>query len=285
MMKFSGSTLAYREFPLVKALESLAGLEFKYVDIAAVRGYCRYHDICHIDPRTMFKENVNVLKEKLDSLGLKVASINAYWGAFNSLHNDARLTQIEFIKAAMNLARDLDSNVVCTWFGEETDLPLEKSIELSLKGANECVKYGKDLGVHLAFEIHIPPAIMKTVEEAIEIMTKSPDAAICLDVSHIAAAQFAGWSHVAYTESVKKLDKRIGHVHLRDAKGYNIFVPPGKGEIDFPKFISELKNINYQDGCTLELEFAYMRIEEIEKEMKDSINYLKTCFSYAGIKV
>jgi sugar phosphate isomerase/epimerase len=69
-----------------------------------------------------------------------------------------------------------------------------------------------------------------------------------LDFSHVVAS---GGNEV---DAVRRLDGRIGHVHLRDAVLGNINLSIGRGKVNFPSAVDALTTSGYQGHYSLELE-------------------------------
>lgn len=287
MLKLGVSCLAYGDFPLFKALESIAHLGFEYVDIGAIRlgGRAFYQYYCHIDPKVWLrKDYLKILKEKLDYYDLKVCTLNGPRGPLNDPDEIVRREAIESVKSGLKLARELDAQGITTSLG--SILPGRKAVQLSLKSISECVSCAEDLGVFLSIEIHIPHGALlheyllsvDTVEKAIKLMDMSPKRfSICIDSRHIGAARSRGWSNCDVVEAIKKLGKDIRHVHLWDNIDYNIFVPPGKGETDFASMADALNRIGYEGASIAEGEYFRCGLTDIEKELMECKHYLGTC--------
>jgi sugar phosphate isomerase/epimerase len=77
-----------------------------------------------------------------------------------------------------------------------------------------------------------------------------------LDVSHV----HAGGGRA--TDAVAAFGRRIGHVHLRDARGDDIFHLPGDGEVDFRAFFAALDHSGYDGACAIELEGRAETLDE-----------------------
>jgi sugar phosphate isomerase/epimerase len=69
-----------------------------------------------------------------------------------------------------------------------------------------------------------------------------------LDFSHVVAS---GDDEV---DAVRRLDGRIGHVHLRDAVLGDINLSIGRGKVNFPAAVEALTASGYQGNYSLELE-------------------------------
>jgi sugar phosphate isomerase/epimerase len=75
----------------------------------------------------------------------------------------------------------------------------------------------------------------------------------------LAASRFAG---------------RIGHVHLRDARGKDIFQTPGDGDIHFSNFFQALEASGYPGWCAVELEIPDNSLEGRRRELARSLDHL-----------
>jgi sugar phosphate isomerase/epimerase len=90
-------------------------------------------------------------------------------------------------------------------------------------------------------------ATVERSEMLYEALGDSPVGAV-LDFSHVVAS---GDHEV---DAVRRLDGRIGHVHLRDAVLGDINLSIGRGKVNFPAAIDALTSSGYQGHYSLELE-------------------------------
>jgi sugar phosphate isomerase/epimerase len=91
-----------------------------------------------------------------------------------------------------------------------------------------------------------------------------------LDVGHVHAAGFNP------EEAVRAFGGKIGHVHLKDGKGQDIFRVPGEGEIDFAGFFAELQQMGYHGYCALELDGQGESVSERRGSVERALRFLES---------
>lgn len=97
----------------------------------------------------------------------------------------------------------------------------------------------------------------------------SPNIGITLDTGHAHTEEVSD-SSVSLEGFIKKEGKLIKNIHLHDNDGkYDQHLPPGQGNINFPRVISLLKEQGYKGPVTLEIE--PMPMDKIE----ESVVYLR----------
>jgi len=112
--------------------------------------------------------------------------------------------------------------------------------------------------------------------EDVLYLVKGLDIGICFDVGH---ANTIGDPLNFYNEI--KDSKKIFDMHIHDNKGYNdTHTPIGNGNIDFRKFISQLKEDNYQGYFSIELDTFVEPPEPMRKDERIAgLEYLKDILS------
>jgi inosose dehydratase len=125
-------------------------------------------------------------------------------------------------------------------------------------------------GIGLNVEAPHHRGLCQTVEDAEQLLDAitADNVRILIDVAHVtaggtrpdlAASRFAG---------------RIGHVHLRDARGKDIFQTPGDGDIHFSNFFQALEASGYPGWCAVELEIPDNSLEGRRRELARSLDHL-----------
>lgn len=113
--------------------------------------------------------------------------------------------------------------------------------------------HAQQLGLEIALEIepfHL--SIVNNIEKMLRFLDQvdHPSVKANIDISHLALA------HDAPAE-IHKLAGRIGHVHLSDCDGIRHGdLPPGRGAVDFPPYLSALAEAGFQGAVSIELEYS-----------------------------
>lgn len=185
---------------------------------------------------------------------------------FCSKERNAEL--IERSRRIMDLAKDLETDVVTTHIGV---IPADKTCDrykIMQEAAFELSRYADSLGAHFAIETG--PEIAVTLKAFLDDLG-STGVAVNLDPANFAMVTRDDPAAAVYT-----LRDYIVHTHakdgvnLRDCDPYEIYaemdhgawdqepafreVPLGQGAVDFPAYLKALEEIGYKGFLTIERE-------------------------------
>ena len=250
------STLGFRLDPLDVALTEIAAQGFHLVDLAIYPGYCP-----HFNPLTASQDEQRALADDLKRRGLTVSTLNAGDGLLGVPASRERA--LEYARASLRLARDLGAYGVTMQSGVE---PAPGNWLAVARGvADDLRALGDDaaaLGLELTLELH-KTMLMATGQEAVDLMAlvDHPAVGVAIDPSH---ATYADENVAAIARALGPLVK---HVHLRDARGQDIMVVPGDGDVDFAELAAALAEIGYDRAAVIELEYVDARAPEVRPDL------------------
>lgn len=241
--RIGGSTISYRARPLKEALERLGRHGFRAVDIGILPRFCP-----HYDPLTATDDIRRGIADCAAMNGLAVTSLNTGPGAFNAPGAD-----IETIyKAASEnfaLARALGCRIVTIQNGLAA--PRAEWMESARRVAyhlRELARIARGVGLALSVEAPHRGALAGDARQAADLLDLIGEGVTCtFDTSHIQAGG------QTIRQGLALLGDRIDHVHVRDTRGEDIYVPPGEGEVPFEHLFAGLEDRGYAGGVTLEV--------------------------------
>ncbi len=194
---------------------------------------------------------------------------------------------IEKSKRIVDLALDLDTNIVTTHIGV---VPTDKSIDrykIMQEACYELASYADSVGAHFAIETG--PETSAVLKEFLDSLG-STGVAVNLDPANL--KMVTGDDPV---QAVYNLQKYIVHTHAKDGNKladalpeyiYGVFhpipeeiankklfeeVPLGTGSVDFPAYLKALEDIGYKGYLTIEREVG----DTPEKDIKTAYDFLK----------
>jgi sugar phosphate isomerase/epimerase len=270
MIALGASTLGFRHDSLDVALREIKDADFQFIDIAMYPSYCPHFNL--LTANDVEKET---LQERLNELGLKVATLNAGDGILGSPEH--RELAIDFAKAAMQLAKMLGAYAITMQSGIEPKP--EQWLEVAKEVASdvrELGNYAADLGLDLTLELH-KDLLMANMQQSLDLMAlvNHPNVGVALDPSHIT------YSGETSDEVALRLGKHVKHVHLRDGIGKNIMVVPGNGTVDFTALVRALEVTGYNRVATIELEYENAKAEQVRPDLLRAKAYLEKSFRLA----
>ena len=267
---FAVNTNTYNGFNVDQALEGVAAAGFKYIEIAAVRGWTE-----HIMPE-QGEEAIAHVKAKLAELGLKCIAMSGHC----DLSDADRLNDF---RANMKLANALGCEWIISSTGEAHFMSGEEGTEDKLVENIKTLlpdleKYGLKLGI----ETHGPNYGSGEAVARIVKGVGSPLVGVNYDTAN---AVF--WGRTNPTEDLKTCVNELNFCHLKDKVGMdNVWNFPaiGKGElplIELMKYMEENgKNVPYSIEIEYDEAFDCREkregdLEYVNAQVKASFDYLK----------
>jgi sugar phosphate isomerase/epimerase len=270
------SSICFRQSPLAEALHEIASAGFTAVDLALVPGFCE-HGASVLPGGVAEHERV---RELIDRYGLEVPVITTVPGHFNGVR--ARFDEIVAQgRATIRLAAQLGCRAINLHCGLPLDDHGQFRVEAKTQatGLRELARAAAEHGLAANIEAPHRNGLCRTIEEAEWLMDRiaEPNVRFLLDVSHVQAAGRRP------EQIVERWAGRIGHVHLRDGLGDDVFRVPGEGSVDFAAVFAALDRTGYADVCALELEGHGETLTERRRGVARAVEILATCATLEGV--
>ena len=236
-------------------------------------------------------ENLSAAKrrELLDmvrSHGLKISALcgDLGHGFYNPQQNPAL---IERSKRILELAKDLDTDIVTTHVGVIPEDPAHERYAILQEACGSLARYADELKAHFAIETG--PEVALTLKNFLDSLG-SQGVAVNFD-----PANFVMVTGDDPVQGVYTLKDYIVHTHAKDGRRYlevdpevlygvrviedviqegQAFaeLPLGDGDVDFPGWLKALDDIGYHGFLTIEREVG----EDPESDIKRAVNYLNS---------
>ncbi len=235
----------------------------------------RYAGVTHVDVTTLTAAQAKKIQGLIKKNSLAISSLGYYP---NPLHPDLehRKGVIEHLKRVIVAGELLNVPIVGTFVGRDKNKTLEENLEEYAKVWPPIVKFADDHGVKIAIEncpmifsndewpggnnLAISPYVWRKMWEIIP----DPNFGLNLDPSHLI------WQMIDVVRVVYEFGPRIFHVHAKDvridrdrldevgilATPLEFHTPklPGRGDVDWARFIGALKEIGYDGPVCIEVE-------------------------------
>ena len=238
----------------------------------------------------MAPENISAdsRKELLDyikSNGLVVSALcGDMGGGFVNAKDNAK--KIEKSKRIMELAKDLETNVVTTHIGVVPQDMKNPRFAILQEACEQLGEFADNIGAYFAIE---------TGPEKSSVLKRFLDSLQCKGVKvNLDPANLVMVSGDNAAEAVHNLKDYIVHTHAKDGIMYKPFVPEnyygenkepgftkwedyfdevplGLGKVDFASYINALDDIGYQGFLTIEREVG----DNPEKDIVEAIKFLR----------
>jgi sugar phosphate isomerase/epimerase len=240
------STISFRRWPLSGALAQIKEQGFGETDLGSLPGVCD-----HV-PIPLPADRVDEFAEQILDSRVTIRLINADVADMDDPDLDAAEMQRR-LRTLVDLAKAIGTSTImlpCGQQGTEPRTELSRDIAKVARTLTAAAEYLSGAGLSLLVEAPHSRRLCATVQRSemlYDALGDEPVGAV-LDFSHVVAS---GDDEV---DAVRRLDGRIGHVHLRDAVVGDINLSIGRGEVNFPAAIDALISSGYQGHYSLELE-------------------------------
>ncbi|MDX9786103.1 MAG: sugar phosphate isomerase/epimerase family protein [Desulfobacterales bacterium] len=278
-MIFGYSTNAFVNYTLIEAIERIARLGFKGVEIMGDRP--------HLYPPDFDEKEVNLIKSVLDNHCMKVTNINSFTlFAVGDTYLPSWIEPVE-ARRAIRVQHTLDSlymahelgckNISIPPGGPLNAMAVEGAKALFYDGLAQVIPTAEKLGVNLLIEPE-PDLMIETSAQFLDFIAGVHSSAVGLnfDIGHF----FCAGEDPAV--AFNTLFKWVRHVHLEDiaASRAHHHLIPGVGAIDFTSVLREMMRLGYKGDISLEL---YTYKDDPDTAGRKSLDFLQPIFDELGI--
>ena len=215
--------------------------------------------------------------------GLIISALCGDLGGGGFIHKDLNEARVEKSKRILDLAKDLETDIVTTHIGVVPSDPNHDRYKIMQEACHELAEYADSIDAHFAVETGPETsAVLKGFLDSLD----STGVGVNLDPANL--VMVTGDDPVG---AVHNLKKYIVHTHAKDGKQiffrdpeivYGIKkgvivtddsfieVPLGEGSVDFPKYLAALEEIGYNGFLTIEREVG----DKPEVDIKAAVDFL-----------
>ena len=258
----------------------------------------KYGGVSHIDVNNLDEEKKEHILSYAAEHGVTISAL-AYYPNTMDGNPDKRKASIEHLYKVIDAASFLGIDLVTTFIGRVTELPVEDNLEIFAEVWPPIIKYAASKGVRIGIEncpmlfdrtnwpggqnLFTSPVLWRKMFEII------PDRnfGINFDPSHFV------WQQMDYIAPIYEFKDRIFHVHFKDIKLYpeklkecgvmayplDYMDPkiPGYGDVEWKRFVSALTDIRYDGFACVEVEDMAFEgsKEKIIDSLKQSYKYMR----------
>lgn len=302
-MKIGFLTVALSGLGITEVVKWASENGFEAIEVAAWPVVNeRDYSATTVDVDRISKREIEEIKELLEKTGIIISSL-AYYDNNLSANPEKRKFVNDHLIKVINLANELGVELVGTFIGRDVTKDVEGNLKEFEKVFKPIISYAESKNVRLMIEncpmmgwdekekignIFYSPQLWR------EIFRITPDSfGLNLDPSHLY------WLGVDIFSVVPEFASRIFHVHAKDVeidentlfeqgilgyfgtnlhgKSWWIYRLPGFGEIDWGRFIKELKKVGYDFVISIEHEDPvwFGDLEKCKKGLKIGLKHLR----------
>jgi sugar phosphate isomerase/epimerase len=177
---------------------------------------------------------------------------------------DERSLRIDFLKRAIDIARDLGSDAVSFWSGAlRENLSPEAAQARLAAGCTQVIDHARVRKMKLAFEPE-PGMFVDTFARFEKLLAQVDDPlfGLTIDIGHVHCVEQG-----AIAGYLRQWSGRLFNVHIEDMRrGVHEHLRFGEGEIDFVPVMQALHEIGYGGGVHVELSRHSHLVPEVARE-------------------
>jgi D-psicose/D-tagatose/L-ribulose 3-epimerase len=209
------------------------------------------------DPLSTDADGYRALLDDVRAVGLPVLSVVCTALGLNDFNPAVARFHVERAKRHVDLAHDVGARNVLFCPGEylfgQGLLPPAHDWNAVVAATREVGDYAAERALDLAVEmLPFPHAIVKDVDTMIALLdgVGRDNVGACVDCSHL-------WLSRIDPAEIARLAGRIAHVHVSDCDGERHGdLPPGRGNTPLLEILRRLREVGYDGGVSVELEFS-----------------------------
>ncbi|HWT75863.1 MAG TPA: sugar phosphate isomerase/epimerase [Mobilitalea sp.] len=241
-----------------------------------------------MDPEHLGKSQRKELLDYIKSNGLVVSALCGDLGGHGFTMKEDNVWRIEKSKRIMELAKDLEADVVTTHIGVIPEDQANPRYRILKDACEELGRFGDFLGA--TFAIETGPERADTLKKFLDSL-ESNGVGVNLDPANLVMVtgddpvkavttlkDYIVHTHAKDGIMIKKTDPQIiydffaeggiGDLRLED---YFAEKPLGQGKVDFSEYMKALSQIGYEGFLTIEREVG----ADPEKDIKDAVSFLQ----------
>lgn len=258
----------------------------------------RYAGVTHVDVAGLDEARARHIRELMRGAGVSISGLGYYPNALSADPAEASVA-VEQIRRVIEAAALLGVGVVNTFIGRDPRKTVAENWPKFLDTWAPLVFYAESRGVRIGIEncpmfftgdewpggknMATAPSIWRKMFAAIP----SRSIGLNYDPSHFV------WQQIDYVKPLAEFVDRIVHVHAKDAKidrdrldevgilamplEYHRPVLPGRGDVDWPRFLSALRSIGYSGPVCVEVEDREFEgtLESRKEALRQSAAFLR----------
>lgn len=276
-MKLAFLNSSLRELNLEDTFRWAKDNGFQYLELTGAPWYK------YINIEDLAKGNVDWLFALQEKYEVKIVAIT-YGGRNLDPNQTIREESHKRLNAMIKAAQNLRISVVSTFIGRDYTKPIKENLQLVKEIWPPIIEFAEKCNIRIAIEncpmMEVWPsglniAYSPEIWQEIFNILPSKNLGLNFDPSHLV------WQGIDYIKAVKAFGDRIYHVHAKDTEifkdkldvagiygeGWWRYRIPGRGIINWEKFVDTLQQIGYDGVISIEHEDPVWEgsIEKVEK--------------------
>ena len=197
------------------------------------------------------------IKQECDRVGLPIVSIACVAVGLIDFNPSVQRFHIERVKKYLDLGYEYEARnvllVIGEYIWEQQVIPPAEQWRTGVENVRRLGEYAASLGLEIALELEpFKLSLVNTIESMERFLIDVNVAGVKanIDVSHMLLSGTP-------PEALRRLKGKACHVHISDCDGkVHGDLPPGRGVVDFPPYLREIKDLGIDGAISIELEYS-----------------------------
>lgn len=209
------------------------------------------------DPLDIDVRERRLIKSECDRAGLPIISIACVAVGLIDFNPSVQRFHLERVKRYLDLAYEYEARNVLLVIGEyiwerQVIAPAEQW-RTGVENVRRLGEYAGNLGLSIALELEpFKLSLVNSIDSMVRFLddVNVPPVQANIDVSHM-------WLSGTPASALRALHGKACHVHISDCDGkVHGDLPPGRGVVDFPPFLREIRALGIDGAISIELEYS-----------------------------
>jgi D-psicose/D-tagatose/L-ribulose 3-epimerase len=209
------------------------------------------------DPLDIDVKEKLLIQRECDKAGLPIVSVACVAVGLIDFNPSVQRFHMQRCRAYLDLCCEFKAKnlllVIGEYIWERQVIPPAEQWATGVRNLRELGKYAADLGLQIALELEpFKLSLVNNVDTMVRFIDEvnHPAVRANIDVSHLLLSGIA-------PEELRRLKGKAIHVHLSDCDGkVHGDLPPGRGVVNFPPYLRELKSLGIEGAISIELEYS-----------------------------
>ena len=236
------------------------------------------------DPLDLSIRERRLLQRECDKAGLPIVSIACVAVGLVDFNPSVQRFSRDRVRAYLDLAYEYDAENLLLVLGEyiwnQEVIPPAEQWRTAVENVRQLGDYAASLDLRIALELEpFALSLINTVDTMVRFLddVNHPAVQANIDVSHLCLSKVA-------PAELARLRGRAIHVHISDCDGKRHGdLPPGRGVVDFPPYLREIKALGMDGTISIELEYS-PEPDKIEEWVAEAYQSTARLMAGAGLR-
>src|SRR5262249_55843088 len=209
------------------------------------------------DPLDIDVKERMLIRHECERAGLPIISVACVAVGLIDFNPSVQRFHMQRCRAYLDMCYEFAAKnlllVLGEYIWERQVIPPAEQWQTAVRNVRELGKSAADLGLQIALELEpFKLSLVRDVDSMLRFLTDVDHPAVKanIDVSHLVLSGIR-------SEELRRLKGHATHVHLSDCDGkVHGDLPPGRGVVNFPPYLQEIKSLGINGAISIELEYS-----------------------------